>query len=130
MREIKYRVWNIQENKWSINTFPSWRLSEWWIMEMLPHDKFRISEFTWLLDKNGKEIYEGDIIQYKQHEWYLLPDSIWEVMWADVWYSISDRLWRNPDIDFWDHDELEVDLLDHCEIIWNIYENPNLLPNK
>lgn len=86
-----------------------------------------ILQFTWLKDKNGNEIYEWDIIQYKQHEWYVLPDSIGEVMWATVWYSISDRLWRNPDIDFWWHDEIETDLLDHCTIIWNIYENPELL---
>lgn len=134
MRPIKFcayikSLWiivDVQRINFDIQTIECYLISqEEGDMSEYSFSEIELIQFTWLLDKNGNEIYEGDIIQYTAHPWYLLPYSIWEVMWADVGYSISDRQWRNPDIDFWEHDELEVDLLDHCEVIGNIYENPN-----
>lgn len=56
-REIKFRVWNKDTKKWVTNlTMRVDNLSddckEW----------YELSQFTGLLDKNGQEIYEGDIV--------------------------------------------------------------------
>ena len=73
MREIKFRVWDT-ENKEMLrvqeldfeDTFYGGRLS---IRTEQYNDYFDIEDmilmqYTGLHDKNGKEIYEGDIIQY------------------------------------------------------------------
>lgn len=97
-----------------------------------------LMQFTGLLDKNGKEIYEGDIVK-----WY--TDSMWK--FGKVYYgergweidffraepSMSDGGERQVVFEFqsfWPlsskYDVKESQL----EIIGNIYENPELLATK
>lgn len=87
-------------------------------------------QFTWLLDKNWKEVYEGDIVKYKEHEWYLLGDFIAEVFWKDTQWAFWRSDWKMYDVNLSEADELEDDILNHLEVIWNIYENRDLLSNK
>ena len=65
MREIKFRAWCLNLNEWLKDGFSISQdglflytddLTEWEIAE-----NFIIEQFTGLYDKNGKEIYEGDI---------------------------------------------------------------------
>jgi hypothetical protein len=67
-------------------------------------------EFTGLHDKNGKEIWEGDIVRWFDHQW--------EIKWGLGRWAICGTL---LDYDFSpiNHSEMEV--------IGNIYENPELL---
>ena len=86
--------------------------------------QLELMQFAGLLDKNGKEIYEGDIIQSKPYigegliigEVYFDQKScIWKVK------EITDRI---PDIEYL----CEVLKGAHeSEVIGNIYENKNLL---
>ena len=83
-------------------------------------------QFTGLTDKNGKEIYEGDILG----EWFIADGkplrSANQVFWNDKLASwVIDNSFKH-DKSFFDflYEELE-----NCtfEIIGNIYQNPDLL---
>ena len=106
-REIKFRAWidnkmleweNLLTNSlWIFNN-----ASGMWIF----------MQFTGLLDKVGKEIYEGDIV--------LKHDGKTK---AKVLYG-TDRFYLEP---VW-YGEAEDGAFQAVKVIGNIYENPELLP--
>lgn len=60
MKQIKFRVWNGEEM-----ISPDYIKrdgSAWWSENSIPETSDKVMQFTGLLDKNGKEIYEGDIV--------------------------------------------------------------------
>jgi uncharacterized phage protein (TIGR01671 family) len=75
-------------------------------------------QYTWLKDKNGKEIYEGDILKWSWEETF-------EVYFDEqhAQYRVKKKL--NEDI----YSDREIDYywFNKIEIIWNIYENPELI---
>ena len=69
-REIKFRVWDEKYNQWDtspLTIYPA---------ESVVKQGRVIQQFTGLKDKNGKEIYEGDIVSFK----YTVGDFAWEAM--------------------------------------------------
>lgn len=78
-------------------------------------------QFTGLHDKNGKEIYEGDIVKFPKQWWHSdrhEADKMFveEITWGDDYGS----WWRFSGGD-WSVEKEDV------EVIGNIYENPELL---
>lgn len=74
-------------------------------------------QFTGLLDKNDKEIYEGDILRLD--EFY----NLWLVEWHEAGFYI-----RNAPHSF-DYYALETQLAITREVCGNIYENAELVLN-
>lgn len=117
MREIKFKVWD-KELK---------RIFDWDTIlrgdasiVIMNHPRYVWMQYTGLKDKNSVEIYEGDLIQdTDSHE-------IGQVYWDDdnlCWQSLF------CDNDSWGF--VSVRGKDnHCEVIGNIYENPELIEVK
>ncbi len=93
-----------------------------------------LGQFTGLCDKNGKEIYEGDIV----HCWDTIAKcEIWAVVefgnpnaeytWGWQLRKINGSKGVNLDILCWVECE-ETNA--YCEIIGNIYDNPELLKGE
>lgn len=84
-------------------------------------DKSTVGQYTGLHDKNGRKIYEGDVV--KLHQVVLSPDDTigWVEYTAQYGYSIrfGKRRCRQSD---WATDEGAK-----YEVIGNIFENPELL---
>jgi uncharacterized phage protein (TIGR01671 family) len=107
MREIKFRAWE-------------YNIMVYGVCVIDPERDYELMQYTGLKDKNGKEIYEGDIIEYwqsypvKKDEELIRVVMVWE---EDVDYDGLFMMsgWR-----------LDSDSND-AEIIGNIYENKELL---
>lgn len=83
-----------------------------------------LMQYTGLLDKDGKEIYEGDIVRSwrsKNDTEPWLDKVVWDKKTA-TYQMVGDS---NTDL-FW-YSARERPSLDTCEVIGNIYENPELL---
>lgn len=83
-----------------------------------------VGQYTGLTDKNGKKIFEGDIVRYRPEDWCEPIQSVVEYC-ADKW--------NYPAFDLKDHD-YEANGLQCAheegiglEVIGNIHDNPELL---
>lgn len=81
-------------------------------------DEIELMQSTGLKDKNGKEIFEGDIVDYKGRKAVIK----WHGSYASFIYRFVDEL--NKRSAEWY--PLYLAYL-KCEVIGNIYENPELL---
>jgi uncharacterized phage protein (TIGR01671 family) len=112
MREIKFRAWDILEGMIYGNSSLASIVSA---QELSKMGAVKLMQYTGLKDKNGKEIYEGDIVKIysKNHKWA----GMRVVEWDNERAMFSPSRIRHKDT-------TEV------EIIGNIYENEDLLTNK
>ena len=97
-----------------------------------------IGQYTGLKDKNGKEIYEGDIVEFKDvgEEGYEYKegfdfDNIAQVVYKNGIYTLSN--FGETDNSYYatnstDEERLEEVLRNgNCKVVGNIYDNPELL---
>lgn len=91
-----------------------------------------LMQYTGLKDKNGKEIYEGDIVEVDVNK------KRFQIMWNNFsWITRSNNvkqieMWKDwkETLYFAEHIHFLKKANAYFEIIGNIYENPELLTNK
>jgi uncharacterized phage protein (TIGR01671 family) len=152
---IKYRVWDIDRKEMK---YPGWEDNEYVRYEddttmqkagyfllnqqgklfcndgiVLDdwNDSYKIMFFTGRKDKNGKEIYNGDIVKWETHYYdWNKPDGeenipitrISHIVWRNVGFWVEEEHFGWEGESMWKWDELEV--------IGNIYENEKLLKQQ
>ena len=80
-------------------------------------EKVKLMQYTGLKDKNGKEIYEGDILFFRDE------NTKYVVVWQDAAFIIKSVEIRKYSEKMCWLDDTEI----CCEIVGNIYENKKLL---
>ena len=101
------------------------------------HSEKSIGQFTGLTDKNGVDIYEGDILSFHV-DWAEQPNK--EVVFDDEFHSYVllsgiEKEWvakGSNHYKYWTTDEDNIYLLHQaesydCEVIGNIHQSPELL---
>ena len=128
MREILFRGKRINNGEWVFGSFVSPNMitapmgEEIYGSDIV--DPETVGQYTGLTDKNGKRIFEGDIVRYRPEYWSYPHHSVVEYC-ADKW--------NYPAFDLKDHDYEGNGLqFAHEEGIWlevigNIHDNPELL---
>lgn len=113
----KFRAWNSETKE--IEVFKTYEeISELFLALSADDGFYSIMQSTGLKDKNGKEIFEGDIVDYKGREAVVK----WHGSYASFIYRFVDGLQER--VSEWDPLFLACY---HFEILGNIYENPELL---
>lgn len=87
-----------------------------------------VMEYTGIKDKNGKEIYEGDILQFSDKwEWYRcsFKGTKEEILTDHIKYPYERRVIEMPDCYNW---LLMREIQSYWEVVGNIYENVELTP--
>lgn len=136
-REIKFRAWD-KKNEEMVNDIWIAPEYDWAVMsdgdnmcerERPERGQWELMQFTGLLDKNGVEIYEGDIIEFKDFDDSFFDGKRYvarEVCWQDYFgagWSFG-TAWKDGE------KRWSFDFPAGCKIIGNKWESPELLKGE
>lgn len=129
MREILFRAWDRVQKKMLPVESIDWRencisLNEGDNSVSDTFEMFELEQFTGLLDKNGREIYEGDIVEkciYSLKGNKLTDKRNYAVVFEDGRFGTHSG-WHNSLLGLDCHGENVA-----VEVIGNVHDNPELL---
>ncbi|MGE0976227.1 YopX family protein [Bacillus cereus] len=122
--KYQFRVWNVMSKK-MLGWGEIFDLPAWEIFPGTPEQRpFNVMQYTGLKDKNGKEIYEGDVLDLSLGDDSVLRcEVIYEApSFCRKWYNANTIRLRQREIEPMAWNTHIV-----YEVIGNIYENPELL---
>ena len=135
MREIKFRAWlkedkkmeNVKTMDFTDKTIRCLKKNEFinaYLLRRVSFDDVELMQYTGLKDKNGKEIYEGDIIEYKfPYDRRLNHISPVKFLETETSFGVKDRYGNEIPL-------YMITTNNFFEVIGNIYENKNLLEEQ
>lgn len=124
-RQIKFRAWHILFGpKGPMQGMVHGKASSILALAEMSPDEYIVEQYTGLKDKNGKEIYEGDILAwhsniYRKHDWVGL------VLYRGAGFAVqeSDKSYSSPEwLDCACRKDANI-----IEVIGNVHTNPELL---
>lgn len=145
MREIKFRAWNETKNEWYYQDdliITSYGIFEGYhtLSENKPIKSPLLMQYTGLTDKNGREIYESDIvriweetehipnrdsgggiIEYDQREGY---SQLGIVEFKNAWFTYETKKHLKGRVE---NIYAPLDFTNNLEVVGNIYENKELI---
>jgi uncharacterized phage protein (TIGR01671 family) len=139
MKQIKFRAWNAEENNMIFTFDGNYKImvnSEDGTVFCGGHmsngdwTEPVLMQFTGLLDKNGNEIYEGDILcddEYHTWAWRGVVKFSHGVFGAEWLANVKSQSMVGSWGQKHNLRKLDDDILERQVIVGNIYENPELL---
>jgi uncharacterized phage protein (TIGR01671 family) len=120
-REIKFRAWDKKTERFQ-SGFHLTSDGKIIFACLVDNEDYILSQFTGLLDENGKEIFEGDIIKIKCNEDIIIGHVFYKQ--SRCCYVINHPAGYNGSFAL---HTLTIAICDEFNIIGNIYQHKNLL---
>ena len=123
MRQHKFRAWDKKRKtmNYQKSDHPTFGDHSFDFGDLFYYSKNELvaMQYTGLKDKNGKEIYEGDIVSGKQYSKKVVYNEERTTFMLLFYYENR-----------WLRDNLSEEVSTGAEVIGNIYENKELLEGK
>ena len=134
MRETEFKGKRKDNDEWIYGNLIQWGDNRYSIMPISMHVELAfanyevipetIGQYTGLKDKNGKKIFEGDIVKTNRD---VIAKVLWDNDYLGYFLHVNEE---NSIEDFENGEQPLYDYFEDIEVIGNIYDNPELLKEE